>query len=92
MADIYTVGAFAFSLIIACVYIWVCVAIDMVEFDTNTTVLPDEFIVDKLGMVPMVSTSCGESIWYSWVRAILSHIDICIHIHRLAPLARIVPA
>ncbi|KAI0305410.1 DNA-directed RNA polymerase [Multifurca ochricompacta] len=41
------------------------VAIDMVEFDTNTTVLPDEFIAHRLGMIPLVSTNCDEAIRYS---------------------------
>ncbi|KAI0280985.1 hypothetical protein BGY98DRAFT_960338 [Russula aff. rugulosa BPL654] len=41
------------------------VAIDMVEFDTNTTVLPDEFIAHRLGMIPLVSSNCDEAIRYS---------------------------
>jgi DNA-directed RNA polymerase II subunit RPB3 len=90
MADIPTVGTFAHSLRITCIPIWGCVAIDMVEFDTNTTVLPDEFIAHRLGMIPLVSTNCDEAIRYSRVRVILSHIDFCIH--PLMPLARIVPA
>jgi DNA-directed RNA polymerase II subunit RPB3 len=75
MADIPTVGAFAFSLRIALVSTYVSVAIDMVEFDTNTTVLPDEFIAHRLGMIPLVSTNCDEAIRYSRVRAALSHIE-----------------
>jgi hypothetical protein len=49
------------------------VAIDMVEFDTNTTVLPDEFIAHRLGMIPLVSTNCDEAIRYSRVRAALRY-------------------
>jgi len=41
------------------------VAIDLVEIVANTSVLPDEMIVHRLGMVPLVSTSCDESIRYS---------------------------
>ncbi|KAG7098558.1 hypothetical protein E1B28_000492 [Marasmius oreades] len=41
------------------------VAIDMVEFMTNTTVLPDEFIAHRLGMIPLVSTACDEAMRYS---------------------------
>jgi len=41
------------------------VAIDMVEFETNTTVLPDEFIAHRLGMIPLVSANCDEAIRYS---------------------------
>jgi hypothetical protein len=74
MADIPTVGAFALSLRIPCIPTY-GVAIDMVEFDTNTTVLPDEFIAHRLGMIPLVSTNCDEAIRYSRVRAALSHIE-----------------
>ena len=48
----------------------------MVEFDTNTTVLPDEFIAHRLGMIPLVSTNCDEAIRYSRVCAALSHIEL----------------
>ncbi|KZP34686.1 RBP11-like subunits of RNA polymerase [Athelia psychrophila] len=41
------------------------VAIDMVEIETNTTVLPDEFIAHRLGMIPLVSASCDEAIRYT---------------------------
>ncbi len=67
MADIPTVGAFAVSLRIPCIPTYGPVAIDMVEFDTNTTVLPDEFIAHRLGMIPLVSTNCDEAIRYSRV-------------------------
>ncbi|KAI9442536.1 insert subdomain of RNA polymerase alpha subunit [Lactarius indigo] len=41
------------------------VAIDIVDFETNTTVLPDEFIAHRLGMIPLVSNNCDEAIRYS---------------------------
>ncbi|KAF9012332.1 DNA-directed RNA polymerase [Cyathus striatus] len=41
------------------------VAIDMVEIETNTTVLPDEFIAHRLGMVPLLSANCDEAIRYT---------------------------
>ncbi|KAI0268804.1 DNA-directed RNA polymerase [Gloeopeniophorella convolvens] len=41
------------------------VAIDMVEFEANTTVLPDEFIAHRLGMIPLISMNCDEAIRYS---------------------------
>lgn len=40
----------------------------MVEVETNTTVLPDEFIAHRLGMVPLVSSNCDEAIRYTRVR------------------------
>lgn len=41
------------------------VAIDMVEIEINTTVLPDEFIAHRLGMVPLMSSNCDEAIRYT---------------------------
>ncbi|KAH9485388.1 DNA-directed RNA polymerase II subunit RPB3 [Psilocybe cubensis] len=41
------------------------VAIDMVEIETNTTVLPDEFIAHRLGMIPLISTNCDEAMRYT---------------------------
>ena len=43
------------------------VAIDMVEIETNTTVLADEFIAHRLGMVPLISSNCDEGIRYTRV-------------------------
>lgn len=33
----------------------------------NTTVLPDEYIAHRLGLIPLVSTNCDEVIRYSRV-------------------------
>ncbi|KAK7472583.1 RNA polymerase II subunit 3 [Stygiomarasmius scandens] len=41
------------------------VAIDMVEVEMNTTVLPDEFIAHRLGMIPLVSANCDEAMRYT---------------------------
>lgn len=43
------------------------IAIDMVEIEINTTVLPDEFIAHRLGMVPLLSSKCDEAIRYTRV-------------------------
>lgn len=43
----------------------------MVEIHSNTTVLPDEFIAHRLGMVPLVSANCDEGIRYTRVRILL---------------------
>jgi len=40
------------------------VAIDMVEVETNTTVLVDEFLAHRLGMIPLTSTNCWEGMRY----------------------------
>lgn len=45
-------------------------AIDIVELEANTTVLPDEFIAHRLGMIPLVSTNCEEAIRYNRVSTI----------------------
>ena len=39
----------------------------MVEIEANTTVLPDEFIAHRLGMVPLVSSNCDEAMRYTRV-------------------------
>ncbi|KXN90590.1 DNA-directed RNA polymerase II subunit RPB3 [Leucoagaricus sp. SymC.cos] len=41
------------------------VAIDMVEMESNTTVLPDEFIAHRLGQIPLLSSNCDEAIRYT---------------------------
>ncbi|KAK7687085.1 hypothetical protein QCA50_009586 [Cerrena zonata] len=41
------------------------VAIDMVEIESNTTVLPDEFIAHRLGQIPLVSANCDEGLRYT---------------------------
>ena len=49
MADIPTIGTLEFIPGIESAPILDYVSIDMVEFDTNTTVLPGEFITHRLG-------------------------------------------
>ncbi|KAG6336038.1 hypothetical protein ID866_3054 [Astraeus odoratus] len=53
------------------------VAIDMVEIHSNTTVLPDEFIVHRLGMVPLISANCDEGIRYTRDCTCLSGCKYC---------------
>ena len=43
----------------------------MVEIETNTTVLPDEFIAHRLGMVPLVSANCEEAMRYNRVNPLV---------------------
>lgn len=42
-------------------------AIDVVDVETNTTMLPDEFIAHRLGLVPLVSSNCDEGMRYARV-------------------------
>jgi hypothetical protein len=85
MADIPTVGAFIWSGSVCITYSHV--AIDIVEFETNTTVLPDEFIAHRLGMIPLVSNNCDEAIRNSRVRSYDT-----LYLHRTLTLfARIAP-
>lgn len=53
----------------------------MVEVEANTTVLPDEFIAHRIGMVPLVSANCDEGIRYTRVRYALL---ILVHLTMLA--------
>ena len=40
----------------------------MVEIEENSSVLPDEYIAHRLGMIPLVSTKCDEAMRYTRVR------------------------
>ncbi|OCH85800.1 hypothetical protein OBBRIDRAFT_784299 [Obba rivulosa] len=53
------------------------VAIDLVEIETNTTVLPDEFIAHRLGMVPLVSANCDEAMRYTRDCTCTSNCEYC---------------
>ncbi|KAF8525381.1 DNA-directed RNA polymerase [Gautieria morchelliformis] len=53
------------------------IAIDIVEIETNTTVLADEFISHRLGMVPLISTNCDEGIRFTRECSCVSHCQYC---------------
>jgi DNA-directed RNA polymerase II subunit RPB3 len=40
-------------------------AIDLVEFESNGTVLHDEFIAHRLGLIPLKSSGCSERFNYT---------------------------
>lgn len=69
MADIPTLGTFMVDLWVMHLMIGSLrfVAIDMIEMDMNTSVLPDEYIGHRLGMIPLISSNCDEAIRYSRV-------------------------
>lgn len=45
----------------------------MVEFASNTSVLPDEFIAHRLGLIPLISTNCDEGMRYTRVSHLIHH-------------------
>ncbi|TFK26461.1 insert subdomain of RNA polymerase alpha subunit [Coprinopsis marcescibilis] len=53
------------------------VAIDLVEFEANTTVLPDEYIAHRLGLIPLVSANCEDAIRYTRDCTCLSQCSYC---------------
>lgn len=67
MADIPTVGSYMPRESL-CAILKPELAIDMVEIHANTTVLPDEFIAHRLGMIPLNSANCDEGMRYTRVR------------------------
>ena len=67
MADIPTVGMYSHTSYMIQHSWQLLQAIDMVEIFMNTTVLPDEYIAHRLGMVPLISTNCEESMRYNRV-------------------------
>lgn len=68
MADLPTVGEFKDLLYLGYIPNTRLIAIDIVEIQANTTVLPDEFISHRLGMIPLVSSNCDVAMRYTRVR------------------------
>ncbi|QRV79598.1 DNA-directed RNA polymerase II subunit RPB3 [Ceratobasidium sp. AG-Ba] len=52
-------------------------AIDLVEIESNTTVLADEFLAHRLGMVPLISTNCDEALRYTRDCTCISRCKYC---------------
>lgn len=69
MADLPTVGAFEHVRRLPRL-IHLLIAIDMVEIESNTSVIVDEQLAHRLGMVPLYSPQCEESIRYTRVRTL----------------------
>lgn len=85
MADIPSIGALCLVF-----FAWaklMDVAIDMVEIDANTTVLPDEFIAHRLGMVPLVSANCSDAMRYTRVSSGVH--EHCTQLYTLLRIARV---
>ncbi|KAF8745767.1 Insert subdomain of RNA polymerase alpha subunit, partial [Rhizoctonia solani] len=68
---------FANSLRRVCMADLPTIAIDLVEIESNTTVLPDEFLAHRLGMVPLVSTNCDEALRYTRDCTCISRCKYC---------------
>ncbi|KAG8764156.1 45 kDa subunit of RNA polymerase II, partial [Ceratobasidium sp. 423] len=69
--------AFANSVRRVCMADLPTVAIDLVEIEGNTTVLPDEFLAHRLGMVPLISTNCDEALRYTRDCTCISRCKYC---------------
>ncbi|KLO06440.1 RBP11-like subunits of RNA polymerase [Schizopora paradoxa] len=53
------------------------VAIDEVEMESNMSVLPDEYIAHRLGMIPLNSMNCDESMRYARDCKCMKYCELC---------------
>lgn len=61
----------------------------MVEIESNTTVLADEFIAHRLGMVPLISSNCDEALRYTRVSRVFTNTrQVLMSPQRIAPAYR----
>ena len=59
------------------------VAIDLVNFETNTSVLPDEYIAHRMGLIPLVGDQYVNTLKYSRNCTCDDHCNKCAVVYRI---------
>ena len=59
------------------------IAIDLVNFETNTSVLPDEYIAHRMGLIPLASDQYVNQLKYSRDCICDDHCDKCAIVYRI---------